>query len=87
MQQFDVKGNLVRRHIEKREEPGDKVDFIGAKEHRRTKWLALSLVEASFVKGGVELTSSRSHLSKNFSFISSRLILLFHGNQNIGESC
>ena len=86
MQQFDVKGNLVRRHIEKREEPGDKVDFIGAKEHRRTKWLALSLVEASFVNGGVELTSSRSHLSKNFSFISSRLILLFHGNQNIGES-
>lgn len=87
MQQFDVNGNLVRRHIEKREEPGDKVDFIGAKEHRRTKWLALSPVEASFVNGGVELTSSRSHLSKNFSFISSRLIMLFHGNQNIGESC
>lgn len=86
MQQFDVKGNLVRRHIEKREEPGDKVDFMGAKEHRRTKWLALSPVEASFVNGGVELTSSRSHLSKNFSFISSRLILLFHGDQNIGES-
>lgn len=86
MQQFDVKGNLVRRHIEKREEPGDKVDFIGAKEHRRTKWLALSPVEASFVNGGVELTSSRSHLSKHFSFISSRLILLFHGDQNIGES-
>lgn len=86
MQQFDVKGNLVRRHIEKREEPGDKVDFIGAKEHRRTKWLALSPVEASFVNGGVELTSSRSHLSKIFSFISSRLILLFHGDQNIGES-
>lgn len=86
MQQFDVKGNLVRRHIEKREEPGDKVDFIGAKEHRCTKWLALSPVEASFVNGGVELTSSRSHLSKNFSFISSRLILLFHGDQNIGES-
>lgn len=85
MQQFDVKGNLVRRHTEKREEPGDKVDFIGAKEHRRTKWLALSPVEASFVNGGVELTSSRSHLSKNFSFISSRLIMLFHGNQNIGE--
>lgn len=85
MQQFDVKGNLVRRHIEKREEPGDKVDFIDAKEHRRTKWLALSPVEASFVNGGVELTSSRSHLSKNFSFISSRLIMLFHGNQNIGE--
>lgn len=59
---------------------------MGAKEHRRTKWLALSPVEASFVNGGVELTSSRSHLSKNFSFISSRLILLFHGNQNIGES-
>ena len=86
MQQFDVKGNLVRRHIEKREEPGDKVDFIGAKEHRRTKWLALSPVEASFVNGDVELTSSRSHPSKNFSFISSRLILLFHGDQNIGES-
>ena len=86
MQQFDVKGNVVRRHIEKREEPGDKVDFIGAKEHRRTKWLALSPVEASFVNGGVELTSSRSHLSKNFSFISSRLIMLFHGDQNIGES-
>lgn len=86
MQQFDVKGNLVRRHIEKREEPGDKVDFMGAKEHRRTKWLALPPVEASFVNGGVELTSSRSHLSKNFSFISSRLILLFHGDQNIGES-
>lgn len=86
MQQFDVKGNLVCRHIEKREEPGDKVDFIGAKEHRRTKWLALSPVEASFVNGGVELTSSRSHLSKNFSFNPSRLILLFHGNQNIGES-
>lgn len=86
MQQFDVKGNLVRRHIEKREEPGGKVDFMGAKEHRRTKWLALSPVEASFVNGGVELTSSRSHLSKNFSFISSRLILLFHGDQNIGES-
>lgn len=85
MQQFDVKGSLVRRHIEKREEP-DKVDFIGAKEHRRTKWLALSLVEACFVNGSVELTNSRSHLSKNFSFIPSRLILLFHGNQNIGES-